>query len=126
MRFGSVVFSIRNSIIGIRSQTSDVSSTRQLDDVGAVAIEDQDGPGAHRNPGARDRLEGDVPGGAVPDDVDLLVGRAVYLVGPAGMRAGQLEDHAAQGLGVAQHQGGRGAVPTPNPTCLRTSRVSSE
>ena len=26
MRFGSVVFSIRNSIIGVRSQTSDVLS----------------------------------------------------------------------------------------------------
>jgi hypothetical protein len=25
------------------------------------------------------------------------------------MRAGQLEDHAAQGLGIAQHQGRRGA-----------------
>jgi hypothetical protein len=37
---------------------------RQLVDVGAVAIEDQDGPGVDRNPGARDRLEGDVP--AVP------------------------------------------------------------
>jgi hypothetical protein len=61
--------------------------TRQLDDVGPVAIEDQDGSGVDRNPGARDRLEGDVPGGAVPDDVHLLVGRAVHLVGPAGMRA---------------------------------------
>ncbi len=83
--------------------------TRQLDDIGVVAIKDQDGAGAHRNPGARDRLEGDVACRAVPDDVDLLVGRAVHLVSPAGMRAGQLEDHAAQRLGIAQHQGRDGA-----------------
>jgi hypothetical protein len=51
--------------------------TRQLDDVGAVAMEDQDGPGVDRSPGARDRLEGDVPGRAVPDDADLPVCRAV-------------------------------------------------
>ena len=39
----------------------DMPLTRQLDDVGAVAIEDQDGPGGDLNPGARDCLEGDVP-----------------------------------------------------------------
>jgi hypothetical protein len=33
----------------------------------------------------------------------------VHLVGPAGMGAGQLEDHAAERLGIAQHQGRRGA-----------------
>jgi hypothetical protein len=74
------------------------AQTRQLDDVGAVAIEDQDGPGVDQNPGARDRPEGDGPGRAVPVDLDLPVGRTVHLVGPAGMRAGQLDDHAAQGL----------------------------
>ena len=51
--------------------------TSQLDDVGPVAVEDQDGPGVDHNPGAGDRLERDDPGRAVPDDVDLLVGRAV-------------------------------------------------
>jgi hypothetical protein len=81
----------------------------QLDDVGPVAIEDQDGPGVYRNPGAGDRLEGDVPGGAVPDDIDLPVARAVHLVRPAGMAAGQLEDHAAKRLGIAQHERRGGA-----------------
>jgi hypothetical protein len=35
--------------------------TRELDDVAAVAIEDQDGPGTDQSVGARDCLEGDVP-----------------------------------------------------------------
>jgi NAD(P)-dependent dehydrogenase (short-subunit alcohol dehydrogenase family) len=41
--------------------------TRQLDDVGAVAIEDQDGAGVDQDSGAGGRLEGKVPGRAVPD-----------------------------------------------------------
>jgi hypothetical protein len=54
------------------------TETRELDDVGAVAIEDQDGPGVDHNPGARDRLEGDVTGRTLP--------HAPREAGPGGVR----------------------------------------